>query len=128
VEPYWRHKLDATLSFLTKSSVGRDSTALVADGLHAFIASIASGEPFTHYPACAAEHLIYFSLNFVGPARYAADQAENCIKPYKYEVDVDARAWEERREGAVGLFEIEVGLFEGRLGEISQRLPSRLDM
>ena len=60
VEPYWRHKLEAASSLLTKSGVGRDSTILVADGLRGLIDSIASGKPFNHHPR-AAERLTQFS-------------------------------------------------------------------
>jgi len=80
VEPYWRHKLEAASSLLTKSGVGRDSTLLVADGLRALIDSIASGEPFTYHPR-AAERLIQFSHTILRDRiGVTSDQVENCIK------------------------------------------------
>ncbi|KAF5388848.1 hypothetical protein D9757_005665 [Collybiopsis confluens] len=122
VDSYWKHKLDAASSLLTKSGVGRDSTLLVADGLRAMIDSIASGEPFNHHPR-AAERLISFSHDILRDrVGVAADQVENCIKPYKYEVEVEGREWEVGRERAVGLFEKEVAMCEAKLTDIRKKV------
>lgn len=122
VEPYWRYKLDAASSLLTKSGVGRDSTLLVADGLRTLIDSIAAGEPFNFHPR-AAERLIEFSHMILRDRiGVTSDQVENCIKPYKYEVEVDDREWEVGRTQAVLLFEKEVKLCEEKLKEIRQRV------
>jgi len=122
VEPYWRHKLDAASSLLTKSGVGRDSTLLVADGLRALIDSIAAGEPFTFHPR-AAERLIQFSHMILRDRiGVASDQVENCIKPYKYEVELDDRDWESGRERAINLFEKELTECEDKLKDIRKKL------
>ncbi|TFY72269.1 hypothetical protein EVG20_g738 [Dentipellis fragilis] len=106
VEPYWRYKLEAASSLLTKSGVGRDSTLLVADGLRALIDSIAAGRAI-HIP----------------PARLRAPRrVENCIKPYKYEVEIDEREWENGRKEAVQLFERELSMCEDKLKEIRKRV------
>ncbi|KAE9408544.1 hypothetical protein BT96DRAFT_1013190 [Gymnopus androsaceus JB14] len=122
VDSYWKHKLGAASSLLTKSGVGRDSTLLVADGLRAMIDSIAAGEPFTYHPR-ASERLISFSHDILRDRiGVAADQVENCIKPYKYEVEVEGREWEAGRERAVGLFEKEVSMCEGKLKDIRKKV------
>ncbi|GBE88309.1 Protein msp1, mitochondrial [Sparassis crispa] len=122
VEPYWRYKLDAASSLLTKSGVGRDATLLVADGLRALIDSIAAGEPFTYHPR-AAERLIQFSHQILRDRiGITSDQVENCIKPYKYEVDVDEREWETGRTQAVELFDREMKMCEGKLVEIRKKV------
>ncbi|EGN98955.1 hypothetical protein SERLA73DRAFT_122811 [Serpula lacrymans var. lacrymans S7.3] len=122
VEPYWRHKLEAASSLLTKSGVGRDSTLLVADGLRALIDSIAAGEPFTFHPR-AAERLIQFSHMILRDRiGVTSDQVENCIKPFKYEVDVDEREWEIGRGRAVELFENEMAMCEGKLRDIRKKV------
>lgn len=122
IEPYWRHKLEAASSLLTKSGVGRDSTLLVADGLRALIDSIASGEPFTYHPR-AAERLIQFSHTILRDRiGVTSDQVENCIKPYKYEIEVDEREWEVGRERAVDLFEKEVAMCETKLRDIRKKV------
>ncbi|CCM03087.1 uncharacterized protein FIBRA_05207 [Fibroporia radiculosa] len=122
VEAYWKYKLDAASSLLTKSGVGRDSTLLVADGLRTLIDSIASGEPFNFHPR-AAERLIQFSHMILRERiGITSDQVENCIKPYKYEADVDSREWEAGRTQAIELFERETEMCESKLKEISKRV------
>jgi hypothetical protein len=122
VEPYWRHKLDAASSLLTKSGVGRDSTLLVADGLRALIESIAAGEPFNHHPR-ASERLIQFSHAILRDRiGVTSDQVENCIKPYKYEVEIEDRDWVKGRERAIDLFENEISMCEAKLKEIRQKV------
>ena len=122
VEPYWRYKLEAASSLLTKSGVGRDSTLLVADGLRALIDSIAAREPFTfHFKA--AERLIEFSHAILRDRiGVTSDSVENCIKPYKYEVEVDEREWEQGRTQAIDLFERELRLCEIQLSEIRKKV------
>lgn len=122
IEPYWRHKLEAASSLLTKSGVGRDSTLLVADGLRALIDSIAAGEPFTFHPR-ASERLIQFSHMILRDRiGLTSDQVENCIKPFKYEIEVDPREWEQGRERAIELFEKEARMCETKLKEIRQKV------
>ncbi|KAF8121792.1 P-loop containing nucleoside triphosphate hydrolase protein [Boletus edulis] len=122
VDAYWRHKLEAASSLLTKSGIGRDSTLLVADGLRALIDSITVGEPFNHHPR-AAERLVQFSHMILRDRiGLTSDQVENCIKPYKYEVDIDEREWEQGRGRAVNLFEKEAAMCETKVKEIRKRV------
>ncbi|KAF7327501.1 hypothetical protein MKEN_00328700 [Mycena kentingensis (nom. inval.)] len=122
IEPYWRHKLDAASSLLTKSGIGRDSTLLVADGLRALIDSIASSEPFTFHPR-ASERLIQFSHAILRDRiGVASDQVENCIKPFKYEVEVEPREWELGRERSIDLFEKEALMCESKLKDIRKKV------
>jgi hypothetical protein len=122
VEPYWKYKLEAASSLLTKSGVGRDATLLVADGLRTLIDSIAAGEPFSFHPR-ASERLVEFA-HMILRERIppTSDQVENCIKPYKYEVEVDEREWENGRKEAIKLFEREVEMCEEKLKEIRKKV------
>ena len=120
--PYWRHKLEAASSLLTKSGIGRDSTLFVADGLRSLIDSIASSEPFNYHPR-AAERLTQFSHMILRDRiGVTSDQVENCIKPFKYEVEVELREWEAGRERAVDLFEKEMIMCETKLKEIKKKV------
>lgn len=122
VDSYWRHKLDAAASLLTKSGVGRDSTVLVADGLRALIESIAAGEPFNFHPR-AAERLVQFSHMILRDRiGVASDQVENCIKPYKYEVEVAGNEWELGRQRAIDLFDKEATMCETKLKDIRKKV------
>ncbi|KIY52137.1 hypothetical protein FISHEDRAFT_63906 [Fistulina hepatica ATCC 64428] len=122
VDAYWRHKLDAASSLLTKSGIGRDSTMLVAEGLRAFIDAIAQGEPFNHHPR-TAERLTELAHSILrSRIGVTADQVENCIKPYKYDIETDEREWELGRQQAVQLFESEMAMCEVQLKDIRRRV------
>lgn len=122
LDMYWKYKLETASSLLTKSGVGRDSTNLVADGLRGLIDSIAAGEPFTHHPE-ATQRIIDFSHAILRERMgMTADQVENCIKPYKYEVEMDEREWGLGREKAEKKFEEEMGRCETKLAEIRARV------
>ena len=119
---YWRFKLDTASSLLTKSGVGRDSTQLVAEGLRSLIDSIAMGEPFTHHPG-AAERIVEFSHALLRERlNLTADQVENCIKPYKYEVEIEDREWDAGRARAERAFDIEVARCEAKLADIKKKV------
>ena len=122
LDNYWKYKLETASSLLTKSGVGRDSTNLVADGLRGLIDNIATGEPFTFHPA-AAERIVDFSHAILRERMgLTADQVENCIKPYKYEVEVDDREWALGRERAEQKFGEEIVRCESKLAEIRGRV------
>jgi dynamin-like GTPase MGM1, mitochondrial len=124
VEPYWKYKLEAASSLLTKSGVGRDSTALLADGLRTLIDSITAGEPFTWHPG-TSERIVQLSHGILRERLgVAADQVENCIKPFKYmsEIEVQGNEWELGREKAITLFEREVQMCGEKVGEIRRRV------
>lgn len=122
VESYWRYKLHAASSLLTKSGVGRDSTNFVAEGLRELIDSIATREPFTFHPK-AAERLVESSHAILRDTiGVTSDSVENSIKPYKHEVEVDEREWEQGRTQAIDLFERELKLCEEKLWDIRKRV------
>lgn len=122
LEPYWNYKLETASSLLTKSGVGRDSTTLVADGLRQLIDSIATGEPFTFHPS-VTDRITEFSLAILRERMgITADQVENCIKPYKYEVEVDGREWAMGRDRAEEKFAEEIKRCDAKLAEIKSRV------
>jgi hypothetical protein len=122
IEAYWKYKLEAASSLLTKSGIGRDSTNLVAEGLRALIESIAGDDPFTHHNG-AAERLMEFSHMILRDrVGVTSDQVENCIKPFKYEVEVESSEWETGRFKAIDLFQKEITMCEVRLKEIRKRV------
>ncbi len=94
----------------------------MADGLRTLIDSIAAGEPLSFHPH-ASERLVQFA-HMILRERIppTSDQVENCIKPYKYEVEVDEREWENGRKEAIKLFEREVDMCEEKLKEIRQKV------
>jgi hypothetical protein len=124
VELYWKHKLDAASSLLTKSGVGRDSTTLVAEGLNSLIDSIVNTEPMNHHPV-NSERIVNLSRAILRQyLSLTSDQVENSIKPFKHDVDVDLREWSIGQEKSVALFEKEITMLEERVAEIKNRIGS----
>ncbi|TXT08669.1 hypothetical protein VHUM_02797 [Vanrija humicola] len=122
LDSYWRYKLETASSLLTKSGVGRDSTNMVADGLRGLIDSIAQGEPFTFHPE-ATDRIVDFSHAILRQRMgLTADQVENSIKPFKYEVEIEDREWARGRDRADAKFNEEVKLCDAKLGEIRNRV------
>ncbi|KAH9037818.1 P-loop containing nucleoside triphosphate hydrolase protein [Lactarius pseudohatsudake] len=105
VEPYWKYKLEAASS--VAHQVGNN---------------IAAGEPFNFHPR-ASERLVEFAHMILRDRiPLTSDQVENCIKPYKYEVEVDEREWENGRTEAVKLFERELNMCEEKLKDIRKKV------
>ena len=107
----WRHKLDAATSALTKSGVGRTSTQLVVDAIRSHMSSnLTDEQPLINHPN-TAERINGFSDTILRD-RYSitADQVENCIKPYKYEVELDAegKEWDKGRTDGIEVLQREI--------------------
>ncbi|QRV75321.1 dynamin GTPase [Ceratobasidium sp. AG-Ba] len=125
LDTYWRYKLEAASSLLTKSGVGRDATSMVAEGLRSMIDALAGATgtgPFTHHPGAAArlEELAHEILR--SRLSVAADQVENCVKPYKYEIEIEPSEWEAGRERSVIALEKEQALCTEKLNAIKGRV------
>ncbi|KAN0065641.1 mitochondrial dynamin GTPase Msp1 [Thecaphora frezii] len=125
LDRYWQHKLDASSSALTKSGIGRVSTQLVADAIRTQIEHLARSEPFNHHPE-AAERIVAFSTAILRDRfGLTADQVENCVKPYKYEVEVEPREWESGRVRSIGLVERELSMCDAAFEGIKKMLGAR---
>lgn len=125
VDRYWQYKLDASSSALTKSGIGRLSTQLVVDSIRTQIVHLAQSEPFNHHPE-AAERIIAFSTAILRERfGLTADQVENCVKPYKYEVEVEPAEWEAGRNRSLTLVERELGMCDQAFNGIKKLLGGR---
>jgi len=107
-DSYWLKKLDLTTSSLTKLGVGRLSTSLITNAIVAEVENIVNGTQLRNHPL--AKDAVKEAAQSVLNSRYfsTADQVENCIKPYKYEVDVEDREWTISREHAIHLLKEEL--------------------
>lgn len=123
LEAIWRHKLEAAASALTKSGVGRSSTQLVVEAIRAHITNtLTNEEPLINHPD-TAERINAFS-DAILRDRYAitADQVENCIKPYKYEIELDGdgKEWDKGRQASLELLQKEIDMCENALNSIRE--------
>ncbi|KAK6521139.1 dynamin-like GTPase mgm1 [Arthrobotrys conoides] len=111
VEPdelYWHRKLDGSSSALTKLGIGRLATNVVANSLSTQMDQLIESSTFRNHPF--AKKAIQDSTNQILNERFYAtsDQVENCIKPYKFEIEVDDREWSTSRENAQRLLKDEL--------------------
>ncbi|KAK9465615.1 hypothetical protein V1512DRAFT_241350 [Lipomyces arxii] len=105
---YWHRQLDACVSSLTKSGVGRMSTTLVSNALTGEMEHLVNIGAFKSHPYVKTV-IQDATMEILGSRFYStADQVENCIKPYKYEVEVEDREWSRSREHAFALLKEEL--------------------
>ncbi|CAJ0749756.1 19295_t:CDS:10 [Entrophospora sp. SA101] len=105
---YWQYKLDMSSATLTKSGIGRTSTQLVVDVLMANMEKLASMEPLNHHPDTSKKVLNFSNEILRNKFPTTADQVENCVKPYKYEVECNEQEWAEGLKRSILLVEKEL--------------------
>lgn len=105
---YWHRKLDASTSTLTKLGIGRLATTVVANALQSHIDRLISSSTFASHPF--ARQAITEAASAILNERFysTSDQVENCIKPYKYEIEVEAAEWFKGRENVSGVLKTEL--------------------
>jgi GTP-binding protein EngB required for normal cell division len=126
LDPTWHYKLEHATDALTKSSVGRMSTALVRELLEQSVDNLVAEEPLTFHPSAAERVRAIARAILNDRLALTADQVENAIKPYKFEVEVDEREWEQGRSRAVELLKADLEECQRRLGENRQAFGRKL--
>ena len=95
---YWHRKLDASTSSLTKLGVGRLATTVVANALQSYVDQLVSTSTFAAHPF-ARQAITGAASSILNDRFYStSDQVENCIKPYKFEIEVDDAEWSKGRQ------------------------------
>ncbi|KIX08799.1 uncharacterized protein Z518_03456 [Rhinocladiella mackenziei CBS 650.93] len=98
VSLYWMRKLDASTSELTKLGVGRLATTVVASELQNHIDRLIATSTFASHPY-AQRAIVDASSSILNDRFYStSDQVENCIKPFKFEIEVEGNEWNKGRE------------------------------
>lgn len=100
---YWRRQLDASTSALTKLGVGRLATTVIATSLQAHVDKLLTNSSFVSHPF-AKKAIVEAASTILNERFYStSDQVENCIKPFKFDIEIDEREWNQGREhvGAV---------------------------
>lgn len=90
---YWHRKLDASTSSLTKLGIGRLATTVVANALQSEVDRLVAKSTFASHPS--AHQAITAAASGILNERFysTSDQVENCIKPYKFEIEVEDPEW-----------------------------------
>ncbi|TVY88944.1 Protein msp1, mitochondrial, partial [Lachnellula willkommii] len=109
---YWHRKLDASTSALTKLGIGRLATTVVANAIQANVDRLISHSTFASHPF-ARQAITEAASGILNERFYStSDQVENCIKPYKFEIDVEDGEWARGREHAAGVLKNELRAVE----------------
>jgi len=110
---YWHRKLDASSSSLTKLGIGRLATTVVANALQSEVDRLISASTFSTHPF-ARQVITDASSGILNERFYStSDQVENCVKPYKYEIEVDDNEWAKGRQNISGVLNKELKACKG---------------
>lgn len=105
---YWHRKLDASTSALTKLGIGRLATTVVANALQSHVDRLISQSTFASHPF-ARQAITEAASGILNERFYStSDQVENCIKPYKFEIDVEDGEWARGRENVADVLKAEL--------------------
>lgn len=122
---YWHRKLDASTSNLTKLGVGRLATTVVANALQDQIEQLVAASTFAAHPY--AQNAIMEACNGILNDRFfsTSDQVENCIKPYKFEIEVEDPEWHKARENVGKVLKEELKACESALKQVEDGVGKR---
>lgn len=122
---YWHRKLDASTSALTKLGIGRLATTVVANAIQGHIESLISKSTFSTHPF-ARQAIMEAASGILNERFYStSDQVENCIKPYKFEIDVEDGEWVRGREHAAGVLKNELKAVEDAVKDVEKSVGGK---
>ncbi|KAG7841713.1 hypothetical protein KL942_001592 [Ogataea angusta] len=121
-DTFWHRKLDIATASLTKLGVGRLATTLISDAILTEIDVLLDNTDLRSHPMI--KNAIKDAAVSVLTTRYnsTAEQVENCIKPYKYEIEVDDREWALSRQHATVLLKEELKQCTSAYNELKKTL------
>jgi len=123
--PYWHRKLDASTSSLTKLGIGRLATTVVANAIQSHIDRLVSQSTFASHPF-ARQAITEAASGILNERFYStSDQVENCIKPYKFEIDVEDGEWSRGRENVAGVLRNELQACEDAVKKVEENVGGR---
>ncbi|CAL3969318.1 unnamed protein product [Diplocarpon coronariae] len=122
---YWHRKLDASTSALTKIGIGRLATTVVANALQAHVDRLVSQSTFASHPF-ARQAITEAASGILNERFYStSDQVENCIKPYKYEIDVEEGEWARGRENIADVLKLELKACDEAVKSVEQAVGGK---
>ncbi|KAH7266695.1 P-loop containing nucleoside triphosphate hydrolase protein [Fusarium redolens] len=122
---YWHRQLDASTSALTKLGVGRLATTAVASSIQAHIDSLISNSSFASHPF-ARQAIMEAASTILNERFYStSDQVENCIKPYKFEIELEDREWTKGRDHVGGVLKKELQDCEKAMKDLEDSVGGR---
>ncbi|GES59113.1 mitochondrial dynamin GTPase [Aspergillus terreus] len=122
---YWRRKLDASTSALTKLGIGRLATTVVANAIQSHVDRLLANSTFATHPY--AQKQIEDAYTSILNDRFfsTSDQVENCIKPYKFEIEVEDPEWAKGRENVSKVLKEELRACEAAYKRVEDSVGKR---
>lgn len=122
---YWRRKLDASSSMLTKLGIGRLATTVVAGALQNHVDSLLASSTFASHPG-AHKQITEACTSILNDRFFStSDQVENCIKPYKFEIEVEDPEWSKGRENVGKVLKEELRACESAMKHVEDQVGKR---
>ncbi|TEY31307.1 hypothetical protein BOTCAL_0802g00040 [Botryotinia calthae] len=122
---FWHRKLDASTSALTKLGIGRLATQVVANAIQSHVDRLISQSTFAAHPF-ARQAITDAAAGILNERFYStSDQVENCIKPYKFEIDVEDSEWSRGRENVTSVLKNELKACEDASKNLEQHVGGR---
>ncbi|KAL9611100.1 MAG: hypothetical protein Q9167_004233 [Letrouitia subvulpina] len=123
--PYWQRKLDASTSSLTKLGIGRLATTVVANALQNEVDQLIARSTFATHPF-ACEAITSASSGILNDRFYStSDQVENCVKPYKFEIDIDDSEWAKGRQNATKVLKTELKACDSAVKSVEKSIGGK---
>ncbi|KAJ5127089.1 hypothetical protein N7448_007868 [Penicillium atrosanguineum] len=122
---YWHRKLDASSSMLTKLGIGRLATTVVANALQNHVDSLLANSTFAAHPG-AHKQIIDACTGILNDRFFStSDQVENCIKPYKFEIEVEDSEWSKGRDNVGKVLKEELRACESATKHVEDTIGKR---
>ena len=122
---YWHRKLDASTSSLTKLGIGRLATTVVANALQSEVDRLIARSTFSTHPF-AQSAITNASSGILNDRFYStSDQVENCIKPYKFEIEVENGEWSKSRQNATTLLKAELNACDAAVKHVEEAVGGK---
>lgn len=121
----WHRKLDASTSSLTKLGIGRLATTVVASALQDHVEQLLGSSTFASHPA-AYKQITDACTSILNDRFFStSDQVENCIKPFKFEIEVDDPEWTKGRDNVGKVLKEELQACESAIKQVEDRIGRR---
>ena len=122
---YWHRQLDASTSALTKLGVGRLATTVVSSAIQGHIEKLLDQSSFANHPF-ARKAIMDAAATILDERFYStSDQVENCIKPFKFEIDIEEREWTHGRQHVGNILKKELKDCENALTSLEAAVGGR---
>ncbi len=122
---YWHRKLDASTSSLTKLGIGRLATTVVANALQSEVDRLIADSTFAAHPF-ARQAITSASSGILNERFYStSDQVENCIKPYKYEIEIEDAEWAKGRQNVSNVLRKELKACEAAVQAVEANVGGK---